>query len=167
MGYGHLHCLDLLVFGRDGADFVAHLVAFHRHVLALNAGGEGRKTEIQELHMIQQHNSSALPHMQTFTANKQQVKALNCHRQKPHPTLFSFRVRRITAVPPQMEKQRKWFYFPANSSNASQSSWALQGKICTSDTFLVVQLLIFFSSSTDGEVVVLPVWVTELSIRFS
>lgn len=37
VGDGDLHCLDLLVFGRDGADFVAHLVSFHRHVLALDA----------------------------------------------------------------------------------------------------------------------------------
>lgn len=43
VGYGHLHRLDLLVFGRDGADFVAHLVTFHRHILALDAGGEGKK----------------------------------------------------------------------------------------------------------------------------
>lgn len=49
MGDGHLHRLDLLIFGRDGADFVAHLVAFHRHVLALDAGGEektGREAEL-------------------------------------------------------------------------------------------------------------------------
>lgn len=32
-----LHRLDLLVLGRDGADFVAQLVSFHRHVLALDA----------------------------------------------------------------------------------------------------------------------------------
>lgn len=38
VGDGDLHRLDLLIFGRDGADFVAHLVSFHRHVLALNAG---------------------------------------------------------------------------------------------------------------------------------
>lgn len=43
VGYGHLHRLDLLIFGRDGADFVAHLVAFHRHILALNAGRERKK----------------------------------------------------------------------------------------------------------------------------
>lgn len=61
MGYGHLHRLDLLVFGRDGADFVAHLVAFHRHVLALNAGADGGK-EIQKL----QVSSLALSYMQTF-----------------------------------------------------------------------------------------------------
>lgn len=48
VGYGHLHSLDLLVLGRDGADFVAHLVAFHRHVLALNAeGGQKERKEIK------------------------------------------------------------------------------------------------------------------------
>lgn len=46
VGYGHLHGLDLLVFRRDGADFVAHLIAFHRHVLALNAGGGQKGDEI-------------------------------------------------------------------------------------------------------------------------
>lgn len=33
VGNGDLHSLDLLVFGRDGAQFVAHLVALHRDVL--------------------------------------------------------------------------------------------------------------------------------------
>lgn len=33
---GDLHSLDLLVFGRDGAQFVAHLVAINRDVLALD-----------------------------------------------------------------------------------------------------------------------------------
>lgn len=36
VGDGDLHGLDLLVFGRDGAQFVAHLVALHRDVLALD-----------------------------------------------------------------------------------------------------------------------------------
>ena len=40
--YGHLHRLDLLVFGRDGANLVAHLVTFYRHILALNAGEKKR-----------------------------------------------------------------------------------------------------------------------------
>lgn len=43
VGYGHLHCLDLLMFGRDGAELVGHLVAFNRHILALDAGGGGKK----------------------------------------------------------------------------------------------------------------------------
>ena len=80
MGYGHLHRLDLLVFGRDGAEFVAHLVAFHRHVLALNAGGEAQETEIQKLETIKLRKSSAILFMQTFAAetfHKQQVKALS------------------------------------------------------------------------------------------
>lgn len=33
---GDLNSLDLLVFGRDGAHFVAYLVALHRDILALN-----------------------------------------------------------------------------------------------------------------------------------
>lgn len=37
VGDGDLHRLDLLVFGGDGADFVAHLVSLHRHILALDA----------------------------------------------------------------------------------------------------------------------------------
>lgn len=41
VGDGHLHRLDLLLLGRDGADLVAHLVALQRHVLALDAGKEG------------------------------------------------------------------------------------------------------------------------------
>lgn len=36
VGDGDLHSLDLLVFGRDGAQFVAHLVALHRDVLTLD-----------------------------------------------------------------------------------------------------------------------------------
>lgn len=40
VGDGHLHGLDLLVLGGDGADLVAHLVALHRHVLALDAATE-------------------------------------------------------------------------------------------------------------------------------
>lgn len=36
VGDGDLHGLDLLVFGRDGTQFVAHLVALHWDVLALN-----------------------------------------------------------------------------------------------------------------------------------
>lgn len=36
VGDGDLHSLDLLVFGRDGAQFVAHLVALYWDVLALN-----------------------------------------------------------------------------------------------------------------------------------
>lgn len=36
MGDGDLHSLDLLVFGRDGAQFVAHLVALHWDILALD-----------------------------------------------------------------------------------------------------------------------------------
>lgn len=48
MSYGHLHRLDLLVFRRDGADFIAHLIALHWHILTFNAGGE-RKKEIQNL----------------------------------------------------------------------------------------------------------------------
>lgn len=46
VSYGRLHRLDLLVFGRDGADLVAHLVALHWHILALDAGGE-EETQIQ------------------------------------------------------------------------------------------------------------------------
>lgn len=38
VGDGDLHRLNLLMFGRDGADFIAHLVSFHRHVLTLDAG---------------------------------------------------------------------------------------------------------------------------------
>lgn len=37
MGDGHLHCLDLLEFRRDAANLVAHFIAFHRHILALDA----------------------------------------------------------------------------------------------------------------------------------
>lgn len=37
VGDGDLHRLDLLVLGGDGAEFVSHLVPFHRHVLALHA----------------------------------------------------------------------------------------------------------------------------------
>lgn len=48
VGYSHLHSLDLLVFWRDGADLVAHLVAFHWHILALNAeGGQKDRKEIK------------------------------------------------------------------------------------------------------------------------
>lgn len=36
VGDGHLHCLDLLMFGGDGADFVVHLIALHWYALALN-----------------------------------------------------------------------------------------------------------------------------------
>lgn len=36
VGDVHLHCLDLLMFGGDGADFVAHRIALHWHILALN-----------------------------------------------------------------------------------------------------------------------------------
>lgn len=43
VGDGDLHCLDLLVFGRDGADLVAHLVSLYRHVLALDAASGFRK----------------------------------------------------------------------------------------------------------------------------
>lgn len=43
VGYGHLHRLDLLMFGRDGAELVGHLVAFNRHILALDAGGDRKK----------------------------------------------------------------------------------------------------------------------------
>lgn len=43
MGDGHLHCLDLLEFRRDAANLVAHFIAFHRHILALDA--EERETE--------------------------------------------------------------------------------------------------------------------------
>ena len=38
LGEHHLHSLELLVLGRDRAHFVGHLVAFHRHVLPLDAG---------------------------------------------------------------------------------------------------------------------------------
>lgn len=37
VSYGHLHCLDLLKFRRDGTDFVAHLITLHWHVLAFDA----------------------------------------------------------------------------------------------------------------------------------
>lgn len=36
VGNGDLHGLDLLIFGRDGAHFVAHLIALHRDILSLN-----------------------------------------------------------------------------------------------------------------------------------
>lgn len=42
VGDVHLHRLDLLVFGRNGADLVGHLVSFHRDVLALNTGRENK-----------------------------------------------------------------------------------------------------------------------------
>lgn len=35
----HLHCLQLLVLGRDGAHLVGDLVACHGNVLAFNAVG--------------------------------------------------------------------------------------------------------------------------------
>lgn len=38
VGDGQLHCLDLLIFGRDGADLVADLVTLHRHILPLDIG---------------------------------------------------------------------------------------------------------------------------------
>lgn len=47
LGEHHLHGLELLVLGRDGAHLVGHLVAFHRHVLPLDAGG-GRGVSAQE-----------------------------------------------------------------------------------------------------------------------
>lgn len=40
VGDHHLHCLDLLHLGGDGAHLVRHLVPFHGHVLALNAVSE-------------------------------------------------------------------------------------------------------------------------------
>lgn len=42
LGKHHLHGLELLVLGRDGAHLVGHLVAFHWHVLPLDAGGQER-----------------------------------------------------------------------------------------------------------------------------
>lgn len=39
LGEHHLHGLELLVLGRDRAHLVGHLVAFHWHVLPLDAGG--------------------------------------------------------------------------------------------------------------------------------
>lgn len=47
VGYGHLHRLDRLQLGRDGADFVAHLVPFHGHVFALDAGQEWKRIQIR------------------------------------------------------------------------------------------------------------------------
>lgn len=47
VSYGHLHRLDRLQLGRDGADFVAHLVPFYGHVFALNAGQEQKRTQIK------------------------------------------------------------------------------------------------------------------------
>lgn len=38
----HLHSLELLILGRDGAHLVGHFVAFHWHVLSLDAGGQER-----------------------------------------------------------------------------------------------------------------------------
>lgn len=42
LGEHHLHSLELLVLGWDGAHLVGHLVAFHGHVLPLDAGGRER-----------------------------------------------------------------------------------------------------------------------------
>lgn len=39
LGEHHLHGLEFLVLGWDGAHLVGHLVAFHGHVLPLDAGG--------------------------------------------------------------------------------------------------------------------------------
>lgn len=39
VGDHHLHCLQLLVLGRDGAHLVGDLVACHGNVLAFNAVG--------------------------------------------------------------------------------------------------------------------------------
>lgn len=47
VGYGHLHRLDRHHLGRDGADFVAHLVPFNGHVFALDAGQERKRTQIR------------------------------------------------------------------------------------------------------------------------
>lgn len=43
MGYGHLHRLDRLKLGRDGADFVADLITFDGHVFPLDAGWEWKR----------------------------------------------------------------------------------------------------------------------------
>lgn len=49
VGDGHLHRLDLLMFGREGADLVGHFVAFDRNVLSLNAaGGEKKRKHTSE-----------------------------------------------------------------------------------------------------------------------
>ena len=47
LGEHHLHGLELLVLGRDRAHLVGHLVAFHRHVLPLDAGA-GRGVSARE-----------------------------------------------------------------------------------------------------------------------
>lgn len=47
VGYGHLYRLNRLQLGRDGADFVAHLVPFYGHVFALDAGQERKRTQIR------------------------------------------------------------------------------------------------------------------------
>lgn len=47
MGDGHLHCLDLLEFRRDAANLVAHFIAFHRHILALDAEETERGVQTQ------------------------------------------------------------------------------------------------------------------------
>lgn len=47
VGYGHLHRLDRLQLGRDGADFVAHLVPFYGHIFPLDAGQQRKRTQIR------------------------------------------------------------------------------------------------------------------------
>lgn len=53
VGYSHLHRLDLLVFGRDGADFVAHLIAFNWHILTLDAGGGGKERKKRGFRIVE------------------------------------------------------------------------------------------------------------------
>lgn len=61
VGYGHLHRLDLLIFRRDGADFVAHLITFYRHILPFDAGQEEKEKlklfNNRTFHQFQHHIS--------------------------------------------------------------------------------------------------------------
>lgn len=46
VGDDHVHSLDLLVFGGDGAHLVRDLVPFHRHVLSLDAVREAQNQKV-------------------------------------------------------------------------------------------------------------------------
>ena len=45
VGDDHLHGLQLLVLGRDGAHLIGDLIAFHGDVLPLHAVGRGESTQ--------------------------------------------------------------------------------------------------------------------------